>query len=181
MSTSLSFITLIWLVACLLFSSTSSHTQDPLTNALVSSNGLIKTFSSSNISDLEDNIGRTPCLLFYSYASWSSHARAFIYKLQALQRVAELYEVEISQGCLLVAAAELNQPLEEGHWVWSLIRDGAYWSSISMFSTSQQRTIFFDPYEWGDMDAYIKGCLRLAECNMESASEIKDDTVHIEL
>ncbi|KAJ3556332.1 hypothetical protein NM688_g2083 [Phlebia brevispora] len=101
-----------------------------------SSGGLVTSISSHEARDIQHAIQLAPCTLLHTFASWSAHARYFIYDQELLQTVARQYKSDIESKRLAIVVAQIDEPPAEGDPVWDYIVDGSYWGSFAIFSDS---------------------------------------------
>ena len=160
--------------------SMSPDPQDHRTYLTTVANGSLTLFDSSVSTEVDRIINKTPCTVLYTYARWNAHAVHLIRKTDLLQRIASQYAPQIEQGCLQVAITEINEPLEEGHRLEHLIREGWYWGSLGILSQSQGIPRFVDPSEWDRLKATIDRCLSL-ECSSLVERASKAEMAHGEL
>ncbi|KAJ3538268.1 hypothetical protein NM688_g6544 [Phlebia brevispora] len=110
--------------------------QVHLVHLNTSSGGLVTSLFSHEARDMQHAIQLAPCTLLHTFASWSAHARYFIYDQELLQTVARQFKPDIESRRLAIVVAQINDPPAEGDPVWDYIVDGSYWGSFAMFSDS---------------------------------------------
>lgn len=104
-----------------------------------------------------------------------------IYQSQKLQRLAAHYEDKISQGCLTIAVAEFNVPLEQESEVWRLISDRAYWGSLALVVAGNPTPVLLGSNDWEGIVEGTDKCLRQSRCHLKLEEGDQGKITHNEL
>ncbi|KAF8341812.1 hypothetical protein F5887DRAFT_371643 [Amanita rubescens] len=117
------------------------HLSATLSHLRATTGSLVTLAPYHNSSSLYDAIQAAPCVLLYTFASWSAHAHHLILRRNLIQQIARDYSRDIQSHSLAIVAMEIFEPPVDDA-SWDFIVNDAYWGSMGMFYNHSPRGMF---------------------------------------